>query len=135
MKIYKFDCDSCGSKQYIKTKSGYKCKYCGSVQDVISVDSEKKPEQTTNQVAGGIVRTHQDSGYAAHFRREAKHSLILLIVCIFAGVYGVHRFMQHKIISGILFLLTGGLFGIGWFIDVVKLGIKLAVECKTAGGA
>ena len=31
MKVYKFKCESCGSKRYEKTDDGYKCEYCGSV--------------------------------------------------------------------------------------------------------
>ena len=29
MKVYKFKCDSCGSKRCIKVDDGYKCEYCG----------------------------------------------------------------------------------------------------------
>ena len=31
MKVYKFKCDSCGSKKCVKIENGYKCEYCGSV--------------------------------------------------------------------------------------------------------
>ena len=134
MKVYKFDCESCGSKQYIKTKSGYKCKYCGSIQDVISMSDESKQDSASEQSSSASAGLQTDRAYSAHFRHESKRSLILLLVCVFAGIYGVHRFMQRKILSGLLFLFTGGLFGIGWFIDVVKLGIKCAVEWKESGG-
>ena len=43
-----------------------------------------------------------------------------LIVTIFLGWAGVHRFIDHKIGTGILYLCTFGLFGIGWFIDIVR---------------
>ena len=134
MKVYKFDCESCGSKQYIKTKSGYKCKYCGSVQDIISFSDESKQTSVAEVSTGAQTNPHPNMSVSNHFRHEAKRTLVLLLVCVFAGVYGVHRFMQHKILSGILFLFTGGLFGIGWFIDIVKLGIKFAVESKVSGG-
>ena len=48
------------------------------------------------------------------------------------GVLGVHKFIERKIGKGILYLCTWGLFGIGWLIDIVKLGINLAVEIKAA---
>lgn len=41
------------------------------------------------------------------------------ILCLFLGFLGVHKFYENKIGMGILYLLTGGLFGIGWFVDII----------------
>lgn len=134
MKVYKFDCESCGSKQYIKTKSGYKCKYCGSLQDVISFSDEQKHTSVAEINTGVQTSPNPEMRISSYFRQEAKRTLVLFLVCLFVGVYGVHRFMQHKFFTGIIYLFTFGLFGIGWFIDIVKLSIKLAVEWKASGG-
>ncbi len=40
------------------------------------------------------------------------------ILWLFFGVLGAHRFYCGRIGTGILWALTGGLFGIGWLIDV-----------------
>ena len=39
------------------------------------------------------------------------------ILQTFLGVFGIHRFYQGKIITGLIWLLTGGLFLLGWLYD------------------
>ena len=43
-----------------------------------------------------------------------------ILVTIFGGWFGLHKFLDHRIGAGILYFLTGGLFGIGWIIDIIK---------------
>lgn len=45
---------------------------------------------------------------------------VRVLVTFFLGGLGVHKFADKKIGMGILYLLTGGLFGIGWLVDTVK---------------
>lgn len=45
----------------------------------------------------------------------------LAVICFFFGVLGIHRFIVGKIGTGFLWLLTGGLFGIGALVDFIML--------------
>ena len=54
-------------------------------------------------------------------KKEIKNKTIELIICIFLGVIGGHKFYKGNIKMGILYLFTGGLLGIGWLIDIIKL--------------
>lgn len=50
-----------------------------------------------------------------------KNKTVALLLCIFLGVFGVHRFYVGKVGTGILYLLTGGFLGLGWIIDIVLI--------------
>ena len=55
--------------------------------------------------------------------------LIALILCVLLGYFGVHRFYVDRVPSGILWLLTGGLLGIGWFIDIILIATGNFLDC------
>ena len=42
---------------------------------------------------------------------------ITWILQTFGGVLGLHRFYLGRVGSGLLWLLTGGLLGVGWVVD------------------
>lgn len=50
-----------------------------------------------------------------------KDWLATLLLCIFFGGLGVHRYYVGKIGTGILWTLTGGCFGIGYIVDLIKI--------------
>lgn len=55
--------------------------------------------------------------------RMRKDKAIAYILLIFIGGFiGLHRFYLGKVGTGILFLLTFGLFGFGWIYDLFTLG-------------
>ncbi|MHA1124789.1 MAG: NINE protein [Candidatus Heimdallarchaeota archaeon] len=54
--------------------------------------------------------------------------LLDIIICFFLGVLGIHRFLKGYWISGLVFLFTGGLLGIGWLIDLIWLILDKPLE-------
>lgn len=66
----------------------------------------------------------------AEYSREIGHKLankgtkkksIAILLCLFLGWLGAHRFYLGKKISGIVYLCTGGIFAYGILFDLVML--------------
>ncbi len=54
---------------------------------------------------------------------SSKSKITALLLCIFLGTLGVHRFYVGKVGTGIIWLLTLGIFGIGVIIDIIMIAI------------
>lgn len=46
-----------------------------------------------------------------------------LLLCVFGGMFGLHHFYVGRIGKGLLYLLTCGVFAIGWLVDIIKIAI------------
>ena len=76
--------------------------YKSKIETIITL-IEKLPE---NEITYGISQ---------------KNKTTALLLCIFLGGLGVHRFYVGKAGTGVLYLCTGGVLGIGWIIDIVRI--------------
>lgn len=54
----------------------------------------------------------------------AKNKWVSFLLCLFLGILGIHKFYEGRILFGIIYLCTGGLFGIGVVVDLVILILK-----------
>lgn len=52
---------------------------------------------------------------------SSKSRLVAFLLSFFFGWIGVHRFYVGKTGTGILWLFTGGLFGIGNLVDLIMI--------------
>ena len=54
----------------------------------------------------------------------AKNKWIAFFLCMFLGVLGIHKFYEGKVLLGIVYIFTGGIFGIGVIFDLIRLLFK-----------
>ncbi|MDR1913961.1 MAG: TM2 domain-containing protein [Clostridiales bacterium] len=54
-----------------------------------------------------------------HYPTRSRVAAALL--CLFLGVFGLHRFYVGKIGTGLIWFFTFGFFGIGWFLDLLSI--------------
>ena len=53
-----------------------------------------------------------------------KNKWVAFFLCLFGGWFGAHKFYEGRIGMGIIYLLSFGLLGFGWFIDIIILLLK-----------
>jgi hypothetical protein len=54
-------------------------------------------------------------------KKSQKSGVVALLLCLFLGSLGIHRFYVGKIGTGILMLLTAGGFGIWTLVDLIRI--------------
>ena len=59
------------------------------------------------------------------FAAGHKDYSVAWLLLAFLGLLGFHRFYLGKWITGIVYLLTGGLLGIGWLYDLFTLNSQI----------
>lgn len=63
-------------------------------------------------LAGSARRRYEDGPYSYDFA---------WVLQTFLGIFGLHRMYLGKWITGVVWLLTGGLFGLGYIYDYLTL--------------
>lgn len=104
------------------------CKFCAAqipMEAVLCVKCGRQVEQLqgfTNVNPQVIINnTPQQTIMPAGNRKD---KWVAFVLAFFLGALGVHRFYEGKIGTGVLWLLTGGLFGIGWLVDWITILTK-----------
>jgi len=126
-------CKNCGAASFRQiNKDTFECKYCG-VQTRRKVFKPAIEENKNNDINKQALEDIADEKQDINKKKNDKKTFALtkLLLCIFFGYYGVHRFVEGKIGTGFLFLFTHGLFGIGYICDIIRLANELADVNKT----
>jgi TM2 domain-containing membrane protein YozV len=66
------------------------------------------------------------------FRAGRVNYTIAWVLLTFLGLFGVHRFYMGKWVTGIIYLCTAGLLGIGYLYDFWTLNDQITVVNASA---
>lgn len=109
-------CKHCG-KQI--AEAAVICPHCGC-----QVEEMKKAEQPSivinNANTNSNVNTNVNGGRGGRERNK----WVALLLCLFLGFLGAHKFYEGKGGMGLLYIFTFGLFGIGLIVDFINILLK-----------
>jgi len=97
-----------------------KCSYCGVEYEQAVLNDVMPNEQVETQEIVYKNQNNINNGKNPDLA-SPKSKILALILAIFLGYFGAHQFYAGKIGMGILYVLTVGIFGIGWIIDIISI--------------
>ncbi len=122
-------CEKCGSTVFVR-EGGYDvCQYCGAkypAEDTsdTSAPGAAAPRTPVNvQISMNKNAKHTNGVYVSVNVRSDKSWTLTLILAIFFGYFGIHRFYVGKLATGALWFCTAGCFFVGWLGDIWKIAI------------
>lgn len=112
-------CKHCGSKI---PEAAVVCTHCGcQVEEMKHTEQPNIVINNSNSSVNTNTNTNVNGGV---YGMRARNKWVAFFLCLFLGCFGAHKFYEGKAGTGILYLFTCGLFGIGWFIDCINLLCK-----------
>lgn len=110
-------CPVCGAPL-----EGEVCTYCGHRLKTSTNNSTVQSQNANNiSFVTNVVNNNSQNISNQVINVSKKNKITALILCVLFGLFGVHRFYVGKIGTGLLYLCTGGLFLIGYVVDIILI--------------
>lgn len=111
-------CKHCGAKI---TADAVMCVHCGRQVEELKQQSLIQPQIVINN---DNINTNTNAGINTAYDTKMKNKWIAFLLCLFLGWLGIHKFYEEKILMGVLYLFTFGLFGFGILVDLILILCK-----------
>lgn len=109
-------CKYCGEKipfdAVVCTKCGRQVEKLGGDKEGIVINNVASSASSASSSASS------SSSAPARGRTKLVNKWVSFMLCLLLGWLGVHKFYEGKGGLGVLYVLTFGIFGIGWIIDI-----------------
>lgn len=111
------NCPQCGAPLPAGART---CKYCGEPVQFQAQGQQQQyaPPPPPPYAQPQVIYVQQPVPAP---RVSDKSRLVALLLCFFLGYLGVHRFYVGKAGTGVLWLLTLGICGIGTLVDFIMI--------------
>ena len=138
--------DSPLGKSFVNFKGCYfvRCEYCGSevqgnfcgncgapVPQESRIENDSyKSNPYSNSWDTDYNKFSNDSGstYYNNYSHTTTYSvasnkskIVALVLCFLFGIFGIHRFYVGKVGTGLIWLFTGAIGGLGWIVDLILI--------------
>ncbi len=107
------------------------CKHCGQQIDkdcvVCPVCGKQVEDLKSSQQPVVINNTNANTNSVdvkMENRGTEKNKWVAFVLCLFLGLVGAHKFYEGKILVGVVYIFTAGLFFVGWIIDLIAILMK-----------
>lgn len=103
------------------------------IADAVTALSKGESPDTTAETANGgdpKASSYRTQSEALAARYSPKSRFVALMLAFFVGFFGVHRFYVGRWLTGILYIFTVGLFGIGWLLDILFILFGAMTDSK-----
>lgn len=113
-------CKHCGT---LIPEDAVLCTHCGRQVEELK-GSSAQPQVVINNANTNSNVNQNTNTIVGTAGGNAKNKWVAFALCLFAGWLGAHKFYEGKIVLGILYLFTAGLFGFGVLIDLIIILTK-----------
>lgn len=114
-------CKHCGAKI---PKDAIVCTSCGRQVEELHQNVQAAPQVVINNSNMNSNVNANANVNSAVVGKKLRNKWVALVLCIFLGFFGAHKFYEGKVAMGILYIFTGGLFVIGLIIDIISIILK-----------